>query len=281
MVMKRDHVKKLATALAATALCCGAALGCNEIFGTDAAGLDPTLADGAINPFPDAGVPDGHMGMDAIAPPPPVDAPPPPPEAGDQPPSCDTYCNLVVAYCTGGNQQYFNLGACLDMCNSHQIELGSAGETTTNSIACRQHYAGLAAQGQDPVASCRAAGPVGGKTCGSDYCQNYCLLNTAFCSPTVTGSPNFWSFLDDAGMESETLCEQACATWPYYDTRVTFLTSDGYNSLNCRDYHLQSLWEIADGGGQMPLDYYHCNHTRSPAPAFCTNNASPFDGGTD
>src|SRR5207244_4046050 len=61
------------------------------------------------------------------------------------------------------------------------------GDQKTNSVACRQAYAGTPSA-TDSMKYCPAAGPFGGGLC-DDRCTSFCQLTLAVCSPEAGLAP--------------------------------------------------------------------------------------------
>lgn len=153
-------------------------------------------------------------------------------------PSCEAYCDLVMDSCKDAHAQYASRAECLDLCG--HLPPGAAGDTETNSVACRQHYAGSPAR-TDAVSYCLAAGPFGGGVCG-DRCTAFCGLTLGACVPGADPAP-YASYPD---------CQTACADYPYRDGGVDGggEPPDGPESgdtLNCRLFHVRSA--VRDGSG--------------------------------
>ena len=128
--------------------------------------------------------------------------------------SCSDYCRTIIAACTGANNQYLSMQTCTSSCMSYP--LGTTGDQSGNSLACRAYHAMLAQT--DPTTHCVHAGPSGGGACG-DPCDGFCSLVVADCA---TQYPS-------AGA-----CATTCAgfaTTPAYSANVT-----SGNSLSCRIY---------------------------------------------
>ena len=163
-----------------------------------------------------------------------------------RPPSCDSYCNLVMANCQGDAAQYESNSDCLAFCAL--FPAGKAGDTNNHSLACRQFYAGSPAL-TDAVPYCLAAGPLGGGTCG-DRCTAFCQIASAVCFPDTeprdAGAPGAPPY------DSLPACATACAAFDYEQANADGGgegpngPSSG-NTLNCRLYELRHV--IAEGDG--------------------------------
>jgi hypothetical protein len=171
-----------------------------------------------------------------------------PPEAGaydsgaseGPEPSCSAYCVLVTAGCKDDQQQYASLTDCLQLCA--RLPAGDAGDTETNTVACRQYYAGGPVK-TDAPAYCPVAGPFGGGVCG-DRCTAFCGLALSAC-PASSSSAPYASYPD---------CQTACANYPYKNTLADGGVDSGApqslgpasgDTLNCRLFHMQRA--ILDG----------------------------------
>ncbi len=138
---------------------------------------------------------------------------------------CASYCAAVTASCTGSNAQYGGPDAeaqCLASC-AH-FPPGQSGETTGNSVACREHWAGQAAS--DPATHCPKAGPAGASTCGFQ-CVNFCDLSLLAC----TGA--------DAVYDDALTCNKVeCSFFFGANDPYTADPSDVTDSFRCRMYQL-------------------------------------------
>jgi hypothetical protein len=157
-------------------------------------------------------------------------------------PSCVKYCDLVMESCAGDQAQYASRAECLEVCA--RLPAGDAGDIESNTVACRQYYAGSPAR-TNAGNYCLAAGPFGGGVCG-DRCIAFCGLTLDVCSPEAGVAP-YASYPD---------CQTACAGYAYEDGGI-----DGGgeppggpaagNTLNCRLFHLRGA--IHDGLGCADL----------------------------
>jgi hypothetical protein len=151
-------------------------------------------------------------------------------------PSCGKYCDLVMASCADAAAQYASRNECLEICA--RLPAGDAGDIESNTIACRQYYAGSPAR-TNAGGYCLAAGPFGGGVCG-DRCTAFCGLALGACAPEAGAAP----------YESYPDCQTACAGYTYRDGGVDGggeppsgpTTGDG---LNCRLFQLRRA--IHDG----------------------------------
>lgn len=152
-------------------------------------------------------------------------------------PECKPYCELVMKSCTGTQAQYASNEECNELCA--RLPSGEAGDKASDSVACRQYYAGSPAK-TDPAAYCLAAGPFGGGVCG-DRCPVFCALAIGACGSGMS-----------APFESYPECQTACAGFAYKDGGIDGggEPPDGPTSgdtLNCRLYQVRSA--VHDGAG--------------------------------
>src|SRR5438046_2142704 len=52
-------------------------------------------------------------------------------------PDCTTYCNLIMAACTGSNQQFSTMANCMHSCSA--VPVGASSDATGNTLGCRTH----------------------------------------------------------------------------------------------------------------------------------------------
>jgi hypothetical protein len=172
-----------------------------------------------------------------------------PPEAGvydagapeGPEPSCAKYCDLVMESCTGEHAQYASRDECLGLCA--RLPAGDAGDDESNTVSCRQFYAGSPAR-TNAGDYCLAAGPFGGGVCG-DRCTAFCGLSLSVCSPDAgaAAAAPYGSYPD---------CASACAGYPYQDGGADGggEPPDGPatgDTLNCRLFHVRAA--VKDGSG--------------------------------
>jgi hypothetical protein len=70
---------------------------------------------------------------------------------------CDTFCSIVQANCTGGNQVYADANACQTACAQFPTN-GNPGDTSGDTVQCRIYHAQAAAG--SPVVHCPHTQPV-------------------------------------------------------------------------------------------------------------------------
>jgi hypothetical protein len=76
---------------------------------------------------------------------------------------CYDYCVAVTEACTGANAQYGTIDECTSYCFEVGWRLGTRGDTSGNSLACRHYHADVAAF--EPDIHCPHAGPTGAGIC--------------------------------------------------------------------------------------------------------------------
>jgi hypothetical protein len=164
-------------------------------------------------------------------------------------PSCTTYCDLVTATCVGDQAQYASRAECLEVCA--RLPPGDPGDIESNTVACRQYYAGSPAR-TNAGSYCLAAGPFGGGVCG-DRCIAFCGLALGACSADA-GTPPYDSYPD---------CQTACAGYAYKDGGADGggepptgpATGD---TLNCRLFHVRAAVHDGTGCGNLAADSGAC-----------------------
>jgi hypothetical protein len=153
------------------------------------------------------------------------------------------------ANCTGNNQQFVT-GACAPVCATYTK--GMSGDTSGDTLGCREYHAGLAA-GSGAATHCPHASLLGGGVCAASSmgnCTSFCEADLALC----TGA--------NAAYASMSACMTACANFTY--TAGEAITADtNKNTLNCRVYHLQ-LASTSSANATT-----HCPHTAQTS-AVCT-----------
>lgn len=153
-------------------------------------------------------------------------------------PTCTAYCNTIETNCTGNNDQYVSIEACLASCAG--LPDGAAADTSGNTVGCRTYHAG-AAMGS-PAVHCPHAGPGGAGACGNN-CDGFCTIALAVC----TGPNQVYASLNQ--------CMTECAGFPTSPPYSTAVTSG--DSFACRLYHLTAA--SVDPAG-------HCSHIPAGSP---------------
>ena len=106
--------------------------------------------------------------------------------ADDEPPTCDQYCDIELAACSGKNAQYESREQCLAVCAA--LTPGVNPDTAVNTMACRRYHSFNAVTG--PEMHCSHSGPTGDGHCGdtskpadgfSTNCESYCQLVANAC----------------------------------------------------------------------------------------------------
>jgi hypothetical protein len=145
---------------------------------------------------------------------------------------CETYCDQILAYCSGPLEQYRDRAQCLKVCNF--LPEGELAGEDNNSAACRLRYAGKAryASGTELAAYCRQAGPGGDGRCGSN-CEGYCEIMMSVCTENSADVYHF---------EERAECLDSCSKLPASD--IAYSTSDPQvsdgNHVQCRLFHVTS-----------------------------------------
>lgn len=104
----------------------------------------------------------------------------------DEPPTCDQYCDIELAACTGDNAQYESHDQCMAVCAA--LPPGVNPDTAVNTMACRRYHSFNAITGADM--HCPHSGPTGDGHCGdtrkpsegfTTNCESYCDLVAQAC----------------------------------------------------------------------------------------------------
>jgi hypothetical protein len=181
-------------------------------------------------------------------------------ETGPAAVSCSNYCSVVMTNCTGANKQYLDMGECMTACAL--LPLGTATDSSGNTVGCRTIHAGYAAA-MGAVPHCWHAGPFGYGGCGNE-CEGFCTLATKFCSPDggFDGGPAAYASVSD--------CMTSCAGYAKIDDpdgggAGALGVDGGYNAagptsgntLDCREWHLDNALDMPGSNAGQNL---HCNH---------------------
>jgi hypothetical protein len=148
---------------------------------------------------------------------------------------CQAYCDTIAMNCTAEWTQYGSAEFCMASCMTFAV--GTAADTSGNTLGCRTYHAGVAAS--DPSLHCVHAGPGGSGACGAN-CDG-------FCSIAMTACPDAWDDLP--------ACTSACAMFP--DTEPYDASDVGKNTLACRLYHVTAA---------AMLPEVHCSHIKADSP---------------
>jgi hypothetical protein len=250
--------RALLAAATSVSLAAGVWLGCSGDDNT--APTTTSRRDAAI--VPDTFAPPPPPPADSGLPPPPVDSGPGPDTAVPPSVACATYCDDITQRCLDapggspdaasdagwGGTQYTTKTKCLAECAF--FDAGTSGETTVNSLACRQFHVDRAAEYAPP--HCPAAGPYGAGVCGA-RCDSFCALALAQCNGEAGVRP-FATLAD---------CMLACGGFAFDASAGESPTGPASgNTLNCREYHLQNAFDdpathcahigVADGSAALP-----------------------------
>jgi hypothetical protein len=244
----------LAASFVATTLALGAAMGCSDNAGstTDAGSHDATSSGSGGSSGGSGGTGgDGGSGSDGGS------------SGGgpyDGPISldCPTYCALVMTNCTGDNAQYAAMSECLNACSL--LPLGTLGDSTGNTLACRLYHGGAAASAPNP--HCWHAGPYGFGGCDLS-CNDFCAFAVQWCSPSggFDGGPP--PFTDMASC-IDTVCNRVPSGTGANGAPFLYNASGptSGNTVDCREWHLgMALVDHSATGQQL-----HCNHVGASSP---------------
>ncbi|MGE0323999.1 MAG: hypothetical protein AB7S68_16925 [Polyangiaceae bacterium] len=160
---------------------------------------------------------------------------------------CKTYCDDIMAACTGTLAQYASVDTCMATCEA--LPAGNSGDTSGDSVECRVRQARLAASTGEPAVHCPNAGPGGNGACGTN-CESYCMLFAKACP-------------DDADLVLD--CPASCQGLKDRGALDVELDHGG-DTLQCRLVHTSSA--LVD-----PI--VHCSHAQlAPiAGEWCTEPA--------
>jgi hypothetical protein len=149
---------------------------------------------------------------------------------------CKDYCAAVQANCIGDNAVYNTLEGCLGFCR--YLKPGASVEPEPNTVACRAREASFAER--EPDDHCKAAGPGGNGTCGTD-CDAYCEVFPQVCP-------------DNYAYPSQKACLKACGGLTDQDSFDLVRDHDG-DTIECRLVHTVSSTEDPEA---------HCAHAPIP-----------------
>ena len=76
---------------------------------------------------------------------------------------CPEFCGGVQMFCTAANEQWASTAACVVDCAGWA--LGTEGDTTGDTLACRGYHLEAAITSTDFATHCPHAGPTGGGVC--------------------------------------------------------------------------------------------------------------------
>lgn len=173
------------------------------------------------------------------------------------PTACETYCDAVLANCTGKYEQYRSTEQCLEVCK--RLPAGTPGDGNVNSVECRIRQAKFAES--EAFLYCKSAGPLGAGKCGSN-CESYCALMDATCTQSATAGNVELSYFGDTQA-----CLANCGALPddpagptqYSSSPTIEPNSLEGNNVYCRTYHVAAGIE-GDSASE------HCPHAMGGDP---------------
>lgn len=160
------------------------------------------------------------------------------PDAAPVAAGCATYCDDVMAGCTGTTTIYADRETCLAACASFPAT-GTEGDAAGDTLQCRMYHA--TATKSDPAMHCPHASPSGGGVCGAP-CEVYCRLMGASCGAADAGA-----------------CLAACVALP---ADAPAGAAEGH-SVQCRINHALSA----------AADASHCAHAALDGAGVCGADA--------
>lgn len=153
--------------------------------------------------------------------------------APDKPPTCQEYCQIELAACTGSLSQYESEQQCLDVCAA--LDPGTNADIKENTVGCRRYHSFSATLLADT--HCPHSGPTGDGHCSnaapekpgdtSGNCESYCTLLEKAC-PT-----------EFAALGSTADCMASCAELEQApnESRYTVATAKQSTGHKCRVLH--------------------------------------------
>jgi hypothetical protein len=181
-------------------------------------------------------------------------------------PECESYCNHVMAGCTGVNAAYPDRDTCLRTC----AKLPTGETTQDNSIECRTAQAELAESTGEPESHCPGAGPYGAGVCGST-CQAYCSLITTGCPEKLVGVKDCEA--ECAGLRSDGVYDPSqIASGDSLECRVARATLALGNPSECAGAALKST-TCTDPAKGSPS----CEDICNLVDAACTGTDAPYE----
>lgn len=156
------------------------------------------------------------------------------PQADDQP-TCEIYCDTVMANCRGEDAAYESRKDCLATCEV--FDVGTLADRTENTLGCRIYHA--RSSSQTPATHCNHAGPTGDGHCGvisktedTGNCASYCSLLQAGCADEF----------DAEGYADGDACIAACVvdfedSGAAIESLYDIESARSKDSLQCRVYY--------------------------------------------
>jgi hypothetical protein len=181
-------------------------------------------------------------------------------------PLCQDYCDTIMGACTGTNEQYVSMDACLSVCSF--LPVGQAG-VVGNSLHCRLEVVEIAATSPEKDSYCPAAGPTGdgpgdesdctgeaGDT--NDPCESLCLVLMPACK-------RFPQYGSNDECASACRAEVATASNDEHYTSSTAVDPlpDRGNNVSCRVWHASVA---ATGPDDSRVAGLHCLHAAGGEP---------------
>jgi len=160
----------------------------------------------------------------------------------DEPPTCEQYCDIELAACSGKNAQYESPEQCMAVCKA--LPAGVNPDTAANTMACRRYHSFNAVTGPDT--HCSHSGPTGDGHCGdtrtpadgfTTNCESYCGLVEQACGKEFEAA-----FGDADG------CMAACIELDgaAADSHYSSTGADQRKGLDCRVVHTARAFLDAD-----------------------------------
>jgi hypothetical protein len=148
-------------------------------------------------------------------------------------PTCESYCKIELAACTGELQQYEDEPQCIAACAA--FDLSTTGDEAGNTIGCRRYHSFNSTL--SPETHCSHSGPSGDGHCGdhgkvadghTGNCEAYCALSAKACNVA------FKAKFGDADT-----CMAECIKLPEAepDSKYTIATAEESKGLKCRTLH--------------------------------------------
>jgi hypothetical protein len=150
--------------------------------------------------------------------------------AEDEPPTCQQYCDIELAACTGKNAQYESPEQCLAVCAA--LTPGVNPDTAVNTMACRRYHSFNSITGPDM--HCSHSGPTGDGHCGntSKPSEGFTTNCESYCQLVETACPD--EFKSELGNAEG--CMAACVdlAGAAADTHYSSTGADKREGLDCR-----------------------------------------------
>jgi len=167
--------------------------------------------------------------------------------------NCTDYCTSFLANCDStswpGNSGYYyaDMASCMKVCTA--FPLGTVGDTSHNTVACRTYHAGAASG--NATLHCPHASATGGNACGT-YCEAYCNLTLTAC----TAATGYDTPMGSVALSNYAACSVICPAF----TEGAILTDQSQDTLACRMYHAKVA---------MNSPNPHCPHASPSGDGVC------------